>query len=141
MALRAFEKRHGEDALVMDKWFQIQATIPGAGTLDRVRELRSHPAYSPSNPNRVRALIGNFASSNQTAFNRADGESYRFFVDTVLAIDTTNPQLAARLATALRSWHSLEEGRQAAARAALLALAKPANISTDLRDIVERTLA
>ncbi|MGY6708345.1 MAG: aminopeptidase N [Rhizobiaceae bacterium] len=139
-ALASFEKRHGEDLLVMDKWFHVQATIPGPETLDRVRGLMRHPAYSTSNPNRVRALIGAFANSNQTGFHRKDGAGYDFFVETVLTIDRKNPQLAARMATALRSWRSLEPKRQAAARAALLALSQPPQLSTDLRDIVERTL-
>jgi aminopeptidase N len=140
-ALAAFEERYGDNLLVMDKWFQVQATAPGAETLETVRRLTSHPAYSPANPNRVRALIGTFANSNQTGFHRKDGESYRFFAETVLEIDSANPQLAARLATALRSWRALEPERQAAARSALVAMSRPASLSTDLRDIVERTLA
>jgi aminopeptidase N len=94
-----------------------------------------------SNPNRVRSLIGTFFSSNQTGFNRADGEGYRFFSRMVLEVEKRNPQVAARLATALRSWRSLEPGRQAKAREALLAIANTENLSADLRDIVERTLA
>ena len=140
-ALAAFEKRHGGDLLVMDKWFNLQATIPGAATLDRVRALTRHPAYSTSNPNRVRSLIGAFANANQTGFHRKDGAAYAFFVDTILELDRANPQVAARMATALRSWRSLEPERQAAARAALVALSQPDELSTDLRDIVERTLA
>ena len=140
-ALSAFERRHGEDLLVMDKWFHVQATIPGPETLDRVRELTRHPAYSEANPNRVRSLIGAFANANQTGFHRKDGAAYEFFVDTILKLDRANPQVAARMATALRSWRSLEPERQAAARAALVALSQPADLSTDLRDIVERTLA
>ena len=139
-ALARFEKRHREDLLVMDKWFNVQATLPGPEALDRVRQLTRHPAYSTSNPNRVRALIGAFANANQTGFHRKDGEGYAFFVETVLSLDRNNPQLAARMATALRSWRSLEPERQAAARAALLALSQPSDLSTDLRDIVERTL-
>ncbi|WP_292609608.1 aminopeptidase N C-terminal domain-containing protein, partial [Mesorhizobium sp.] len=51
------------------------------------------------------------------------------------------PQLAARLATALRSWRSLEPARQGKAREALLLIANTENLSADLRDIIERTLA
>ncbi|TIX52830.1 MAG: DUF3458 domain-containing protein, partial [Mesorhizobium sp.] len=71
----------------------------------------------------------------------ADGEGYRFFTETVLEVEKRNPQLAARLATALRSWRSLEPKRQAKAREALLAMAAADKLSADLRDIVERTLA
>ncbi len=140
-ALADFERRYGGDPLVMDKWFHIQATVPGPQTLDTVRRLKQHAAFSLRNPNRVRSLIGAFANANQTGFHRRDGESYRFFAETVLAVDGFNPQVAARLATALRSWRLLEPERQAAARSALLMLAEPEGLSSDLRDIVDRTLA
>jgi aminopeptidase N len=139
-ALGAFEQRFRDDPLVLDKWFLIQATAPGAASLDRVRALMEHPGFSLANPNRVRSLVGSFASANQTGFHRADGASYRFFAETVLAVEKKNPQVAARIATALRSWRSLEAGRQAHARAALLAIQSAPELSADLRDIVERTL-
>lgn len=140
-ALAGFEARYGADPLVMDKWFQIQAAVPGPRTVERVRALTGHAAFSMANPNRVRSLVGTFSSANQTGFHRADGEGYRFFAETVLEVEKRNPQVAARLATALRSWRSLEPGRQAKAREALLAIAGAENLSADLRDIVERTLA
>ncbi|TGQ66796.1 aminopeptidase N [Mesorhizobium sp. M00.F.Ca.ET.186.01.1.1] len=140
-ALATFEAKYGSDALVMDKWFQIQAGVPGPRTVETVQALTAHPAFSMANPNRVRSLIGTFASANQTGFHRADGAGYRLFVQTVLEVEKRNPQVAARLATALRSWRSLEPGRQAKAREALLSIANAENLSADLRDIVERTLA
>ncbi|TPI40726.1 aminopeptidase N [Mesorhizobium sp. B3-1-6] len=140
-ALAAFEARYRGDALVLDKWFQIQAGVPGAKTVEKVRDLMRHPAFSIANPNRVRSLIGTFSSANQTGFHRPDGEGYRLFAETVLEVEKRNPQVAARLATALRSWRSLEPGRQTKARQALLDMAKTENLSADLRDIVERTLA
>ncbi|MBZ9674824.1 aminopeptidase N [Mesorhizobium sp. ES1-1] len=140
-ALAAFETTYESDALVMDKWFQIQASVPGYQTVETVRALTAHPAFSLSNPNRVRSLIGTFFSANQIGFHRADGEGYRFFSRIVLEVEKRNPQVAARLATALRSWRSLEPGRQDKAREALLFIANTENLSADLRDIVERTLA
>jgi aminopeptidase N len=131
---------YADDPLVMDKWFQIQASVPGPQTVDTVRALTRHSAFSMTNPNRVRALIGTFSSANQTGFHRADGEGYRFFTETVLQVEKRNPQVAARLATALRSWRALEPSRQAKAREALLVIANAENLSADLRDIVERTL-
>jgi aminopeptidase N len=140
-ALAAFEQRYAADPLVLDKWFQIQAGIPGPATVERVGSLMRHPAFSIANPNRVRSLVGSFSTGNQTAFHRADGGGYRLFADTVLTVEKRNPQVAARLATALRSWRSLEPVRQEKAREALLRLAGAENLSADLRDIVERTLA
>ncbi|APH71539.1 aminopeptidase N [Aquibium oceanicum] len=140
-ALARFEERYRSDPLVLDKWFQIQAGAPGRHSLDTVRSLSEHRAFSLANPNRVRSLVGTFSSANQTGFHRPDGEGYRFFTDMVLAVERRNPQVAARLATALRSWRSLEPGRRALAREALLRISSAENLSPDLRDIVERTLA
>lgn len=139
-ALATFEQRFGGDPLVMDKWFSVQATRPGAAALDTVRALMHHKLFSLDNPNRARALIGSFATANQTGFNRADGEAYRFFAETILKIDRENPQLAARLLTALRSWRSLDAARREHARAALALIASAEKLSTDVKDIVGRTL-
>jgi len=140
-ALAEFEDRYRDNALVMDKWYIVQATIPGAQTLDRVRSLTGHSGFSLTNPNRVRSLVGTFASSNQTGFHRADGEGYRFLAEIVLALDKHNPQVAARLATAFRSWRSMETSRQEEARKALVSINQQANLSRDVKDIIERTLA
>ena len=140
-ALAAFEAQHGDDPLVLDKWYQTQATVPGPRAVELVEALTRHRGFSLADPNRVRALIGTFSTMNQTGFHRADGAGYRLFAEVVLKVEKRNPQLAARLATALRSWRSLEPARQAAAREALMTLAAPDDLSSDLRDIVERTLA
>ncbi|MFZ0835846.1 MAG: aminopeptidase N [Xanthobacteraceae bacterium] len=140
-ALEAFYQQFQSDALVIDKWLMLQAAIPEAGTLDRVRGLTTHKAFSFANPNRVRSLIGAFAHGNQTQFNRADGAGYEFVADCVLSLDPKNPQVAARLMTAFRSWRALEPGRRARAEAALRRVAASGALSRDVRDIVERSLA
>jgi aminopeptidase N len=140
-ALADFHARYASDALVVDKWFSLQATIPQPNTLENVRRLTAHPAFSPANPNRVRALIGAFAQGNTTQFNRADGLGYDFVADTVLALDQKNPQISARLATAFRSWRMLEAGRRMKAEAALTRIKGAPGLSRDLADIVERALA
>jgi len=139
-ALAAFKQRFAENGLVIDKWFTIQATIPGSAALERVKTLMTDPLFNGSNPNRVRALIGTFAFSNPTGFNRADGEGYRFLAQQILDIDPRNPQLAARILTSMRSWRSLEEGRAEHARNALREISGAAKLSPDVGDIVERML-
>ena len=140
-ALDNFYMRYASDALVVDKWFALQATIPQLETLEKVRGLTTHPAFSLANPNRIRALIGAFAQGNATQFNRADGAGYNFIADTVLALDAKNPQVSARLATAFRTWRTLEPGRRAKAEAALIRMKSKPGISRDLADIAERALA
>jgi aminopeptidase N len=136
-----FFARYGKDPLIVDKWFTLQATIPEPATLDRVKALTGHPAFSFANPNRVRALIHAFALANQKEFNRADGAGYNFIADTVLALDRKNPQLAARLLSSLKSWRVLEPGRRAMAEKALHRVAAAPSRSPDVADIVQRALA
>jgi aminopeptidase N len=140
-ALEDFYARYRDDPLVVDKWFTLQATVAEPATLDRVRTLTAHPAFSFANPNRVRALIGAFALGNQKEFNRADGTGYEFIVDVVLFLDPRNPQLAARLLSALKSWRVLEAGRRAFAQAALRRVSAARSLSPDVADIVNRALA
>ncbi len=136
----AFSRRYAMEPLILDKWFALQAQIPERETLDRVRALMTHRGFSMSNPNRVRALVGGF-TANQTQFNRADGLGYAFLEEIVLALDPTNPQIAARLLTAMRSWRSLEDIRRGQAEGTLRRIAGRPSLSPDVSDIVTRSLA
>ena len=140
-ALDDFYQRYSDDPLIIDKWFALQAMTPDPATLDRVRALTAHPAFSMTNPNRVRSLIGAFAQGNPTQFNRADGAGYEFVADRMLALDPANPQVASRMTTAFKSWRVLEAGRRARAEAALQRIATAPKLSRDVGDIVERALA
>jgi aminopeptidase N len=140
-ALEDFYTRYADDPLIIDKWLSLQAAIPEAATLERVRALTSHPAFSMTNPNRIRALIGSFAQANHTQFNRIDGKGYDFVADIVLALDSKNPQVAARLTGAFRSWRALEPRRRERAERTLRRIAAAPNLSRDVGDIVARTLS
>ena len=139
-ALDSFFRAHAGDPLVIDKWFALQAMIPEEATLGRIKRLMQHHAFSLTNPNRLRSLIGAFATGNLTRFNAADGSGYDLLVETVMAVDPKNPQVAARLLAAFRSWRSLEAGRRAFAEAALKRVAAVDNLSADVRDIAQRSL-
>ena len=140
-ALASFYARFETDPLVIDKWFVLQAIQPDIEVLDRVRQLMKHPAFSMTNPNRVRSLIGAFAAGNQTRFNAADGSGYDFVADVVLEIDHVNAQVAARLLSSFKSWRSLERGRRECAKAALERVAGAHALSADVADIAARSLA
>ena len=140
-ALDSFFRSHAGDALVLDKWFSLQAMIPEATTLERVKRLMKHHAFSMTNPNRVRSLIGAFVMGNQTQFNAADGSGYAFLADIVLELDKTNPQVGARMLSAFRSWRALEPNRRAKAESELRRVAAAESLSPDVRDIVDRSLA
>ena len=140
-ALADFYARYEDDPLIIDKWLTLQAAIPEPTTLDRVKTLTKHPAFSLANPNRVRALIHAFALANQKEFNRRDGGGYDFIVDMALILDSRNPQLAARLLSAFKSWRALEPQRRSLAEATLRRAAAAPSLSADVTDIVQRALA
>jgi aminopeptidase N len=140
-ALAAFERAHGDDPLILDKWFALQARIPEWDTLERVKQLTSHPAFSFTNPNRLYALVASFASGNQSGFNRRDGGGYDFVSGVVADVDGWNPAAAARLLTSFRSWRTMESTRRTRAEAALRRIAERPKLSADVSDIVIRSLA
>ncbi|MEW9573316.1 aminopeptidase N [Rhodanobacter sp. Si-c] len=138
--LAHFRARYANDPLALDKWFTLQAQLPGEGALARVQALEADPAFTLKNPNRARALLSAFASGNPTGFHRVDGAGYRLYIERLLALDTLNPQIAARLATAFNGWQRLEPQRREAAHAALVALAAHDKLSRNLAEIVGNML-
>jgi aminopeptidase N len=139
-ALAAFYARFERDPLVVDKWFSVQAQSSAPDTVERVRALCGHPAFTLRNPNRVRSLVGAFATSNAFHFHAADGAGYAFLADRVLELDPLNPQVAARLAASLSSWRRYDPGRQALMKQQLERIAGAERLSKDVYEIVERTL-
>ena len=139
--LRLYRQRFDGDALTLDKWFMLQATIPAHVTLERVQALEGDPAFTLANPNRVQALLGAFARGNPVAFHRPDGAGHRWFAGKLAEIDARNPQLSARLAKAFEDWMRLEPKRRASAEASLRELLTRGQQSLDLREILTRMLA
>ena len=139
-ALNDFYKNWKGDNLVIDTWFAAQALSPLAATLRQVKKLTEHTLFSLAAPNKVRALIGTFAMSNPVQFNRPDGTGYAFLAEQVLALDRLNPQIAARMLSAFRSWRALETGRRGHARKALQRIAKTKGSSPDVQEIVSKML-
>ncbi|MCP4048309.1 MAG: DUF3458 domain-containing protein, partial [Gammaproteobacteria bacterium] len=139
-ALSSFEARWKTDALVMDKWFVMQAIKPGAATVKTVQELMAHPAFSIQNPNKVRALIGVFSMLNPTGFHTIDGSGYVFHADRVIELDGINPQIAARMASAFNRWKRYDEDRKALMKVQLQRIASVDNLSGDVSEIVNNAL-
>ena len=139
-ALADFFERFEDDDLVLDKWFALQATVPAHNSVEAVAGLVEHDKFSLKNPNRVRAVIGTFAAGNPLAFHRADGAGYRWVAEKIIALDKLNPQVAARLATTFRSWKNYEPERRGHAESALRQILSAGPLSTDVNDILERSL-
>ena len=142
-ALTRFHTLFRHEALVLDKWFALQAGAPdrGGNILPAVRQLLNHPDFSLRNPNRARSVIFSYCSANPGAFHRADAAGYVFWSDRVIEIDRFNPQVAARLARALDRWKKLAEPYRSAAREAIARVAAQTELSNDVREVVSRALA
>ena len=139
-ALEDFYARWRAEPLVIDKWFSLQATSPRAETLSEVVRLMDHPDFSLRNPNRVRSLIGAFASANPVRFHAADGTGYRFLSDRVLELDPLNPQIAARLLKAMVRWRRYDPGRAALMRGELARVLAAEALSKDAYEVASKAL-
>ena len=139
-AFDRFYARWKNDHLVLNSWFGFQAAAPLSTTLRTVKQLTAHPKFSMRNPNNVYALIGTFAGSNPLQFNRPDGKGYDFVAGKILELDKTNPQVAARMLGAFRSFRTLEIGRRRMALRALQQIASTPDLSNDVHEIVSKIL-
>ncbi|MEJ5111994.1 aminopeptidase N [Erwinia billingiae] len=139
--LVAFDERWHQDGLVMDKWFALQATSPAPDVLNRVRALLNHRSFTLSNPNRIRSLIGAFASANPSAFHAANGSGYQFLTEILTDLNTRNPQVAARMIEPLIRLKRYDAGRQALMRNALEQLKGLDKLSGDLYEKISKALS
>ncbi len=142
-ALPLFHALFKDEALVLDKWFALQAGAPdqGGNILPAVRQLMKHADFSLRNPNRARSVVFSYCSANPGAFHRRDAAGYVFWSERVIELDGINPQVAARLARALDRWKNLAEPYRSAAREALARVAAKTDLSNDVREVVSRALA
>ncbi|WP_321158024.1 MULTISPECIES: aminopeptidase N [Providencia] len=138
--MTAFDERWHHDGLVMDKWFTLQGTSPAPDVLEKVRSLLTHRSFSMSNPNRVRSLVGAFASGNPSAFHAQDGSGYQFLYDILVDLNTRNPQVASRLIEPLIRLKRFDEKRQSLMRNTLEQLKGLDNLSGDLFEKVTKAL-
>jgi aminopeptidase N len=139
-ALMEFFEQWKNEALVVDKWFAVQALSKRADTLQNIRSLLKHQYFSFVNPNRLRALVSSFSILNQAGFHDAGGEGYAFLADVVEKVDSINPQTAARLVAPLGQWKRLDTERQRKIQSLLGKMAKKHTLSDDVRELVEKSL-
>ena len=142
-ALQLFHAMFKDEALVIDKWFSLQASRPdrGGNTLPAVKQLMKHSDFSLRNPNRARSVISTYCQGNPAGFHRPDAAGYVFWSERVIELDALNPQVAARLARALDRWSKLAEPYRSAAREAISRVAAKSDLSKDTLEVVSKALA
>ncbi len=139
-ALEKFYLKWKSDPLVIDKWFEVQAGSILPDTLEKLEKLTKHPDFSLKNPNRIRSLIGVFATQNTVNFHRPDGEGYAFVADHIKILDQTNPQISSRLVSAFNNWKRYDRKRKEKMHTELEKIIALPNLSTDTYEIVSRAL-
>jgi aminopeptidase N len=143
-ALVQLARLWSHEPLLMNKWYQLQATaIAQSGeppVAERVRLLTQHPGFSLANPNNVFALLRSFCIDNEAEFHRRDADGYTLWIDAVLALDRINPTVASRIARALDRWRRFAPDRQQAMRGALEEVSSAEHLSRDVREIVTKAL-
>ena len=144
-SLSNFHERFKSDALVIDKWFALQATrqidLQDTGSvLTNVLSLRKHPDFNIKNPNRARSLIHAFCMNNPGAFHQPSATTYQFWADHVIELNHINPQVAARLARALDRWKQFAPNYQVHMKSALEFISKQTNLSSDVAEVIQKAL-
>jgi aminopeptidase N len=140
-ALADFYERWRDEPLVIDKWFALQARDPSDGALGRVMGLTAHPAFDAKTPNRLRALVATFAANNPARFHDPSGAGYCFIADQVLAVDTFNPNVAARLLEPLGQWGRYAPELGALMREQLERITKSPGLSKNVFELASKALA
>ena len=145
ICLNDFHQRFSDDALVIDKWFTLQATRQEDLTGQRpvmadVLTLRNHPDFNIKNPNRARSLIHAFCMSNPGAFHNPNGESYQFWAKQVIELNQINPQVAARLARGLDRWKQFAPVYQNHMKSALELISRQDHLSSDVAEVIQKAL-
>jgi len=139
-AITAFYENWQHDPLVIDKWFAVQASSPQA-TIEGIRGLMAHPAFTLRNPNRARSVIFQFCVANARGLHAEDGSGYRYWADQVLALDAFNPEVAARLARAFDHWARFIPTARAHMQRELNRVASHSHLSRNTLEIVSKALA
>ncbi|NOZ51847.1 MAG: aminopeptidase N [Gammaproteobacteria bacterium] len=140
-ALQQFYQQWKNDALVVDKWLALQASSRLPGTLKKVKALTQHEAFSITNPNKVRALIGAFGHGNPAQFHDASGVGYAFLTDYIIKLDALNPQISARLTTVYTTWRKYDVRRQDLLRLQLEKIITTPDLSRDVYEIISKSLS
>lgn len=140
-ALTDFYEQWQHDRLVIDKWLTVQAQSSLPNTLSKVKALMQHAAFNITNPNNVRALVGQFCRNNPINFHAKDGSGYQFLAEQIVILNKLNPQVASRMLGALNSWRHYDQDRQILMKQALHHILNQDDLSPDVYEVVTKYLA
>jgi len=125
------------DVQVMDKWFSAQALAAGNG-VDEIKQLMQHALFSFNTPNRLRSVIGSFAS-NFVQFHNQQG--YELLTEVIIKLNTSNPQIGARLVSIYNHWKRFTPELRELQKQQLETILASDDLSNDIFEIVQAALA
>jgi aminopeptidase N len=140
-AIATFYKKWKHDSLVMQKWFSaLAAFTPKDLALSRISSIEKDPLFKKEVPNYLRSLYLQFSKNNLNSFHAVDGLGYKFLADKIQWMDSFNPQVASRVASAFSLINKLDDNRKEKMKLALdnLMQNKP---SRDTYEVISKYLS
>ncbi len=138
--MKEFYEMFKDHQLVVDKWFSLQAGAARDSVIADIHALLEHPAFTWTNPNRVRSVLGSYALRNMTGFHHPSGEGYELLADAVIKLNGINPAVAARLLTPMRGWKMFKPDLAGKMKDQLERILHSGDLSPDVYEVVSKTL-
>ena len=141
---QAFHDRWLDEGTMLNRWYTLQATArigDANAAVTCAKRLLEHPKFDSKNPNRVRAVVQQFAVNHWRGFHANDGSGYEFIADQIIAFDANNPSLATRFCNAFSRWNRFEPNARALQERALRRIEATPKLSPNVSEWIEKTLA
>ena len=132
-----FFRTYSHIPAALDKWFALQAGAEYPGVVDDILRLERHPSFDRTNLNRIRALYGTFAG-NLLHLHHESGSGYTLLSERILAADSINPQAAADMSKAFRSYPLLDSPRRESMRKAVQMILEHPSLSDNVFEVIQK---
>lgn len=135
-ALDSFYSDWKSDAVVFNKWLQVQAASGNKNTFAEVKRLSETAPFSFDTPNNIYSLLSVFGD-NYLGMSDSTGETYRWLCDQILKIDAKNPQVAARVCGSFNFVKKLPPDLKAKAQNEIRRVLASPSLSRNARELLE----
>ncbi|HXH29228.1 MAG TPA: aminopeptidase N [Bacteriovoracaceae bacterium] len=140
-AVVKFYQKWKYDSLVMLKWFgSLSSYSPKERMVETLLTLERDHLFQNQVPNFLRALYLQFAKNNLVSFHALDGSGYEFVSERIILIDSFNPQVASRAASAFSLIPRVDAKRKVHMKNALQRIMERSP-SRDTYEVVSKYLA
>ena len=131
-----FYEKYKKQPIMIEKWFQVQASAKLKNNLRNIKRLVKSSEFTYKNPNQVRSLLNVFAKNNPINFHDNSGKGYKFIADQIIILDSINPSSAASLSSAFSNWKSLDQNRKKIIKINMKRILQKKNLSPNTFEII-----